>query len=146
MTFRHGYALRYKSHMNWLQLDVKKHTAIPANTKHCIAFVQRQPNVFDVGSTLYKCHTFFLRLLVDNFQRDIMFLPSLSWDIAKMLCLWARHFTLKCFTWLKWKWVPGRTEMAMCMISSMRLNSCSTVHALRKVGMTHEWTGPVTRG
>ena len=32
--------------------------------------------------------------------REIMFLPSQSWDIVKMLCPWARHFTLKCFTWL----------------------------------------------
>ena len=29
----------------------------PANTKHCIIFVQRRPNVFDVGPTLYKCYT-----------------------------------------------------------------------------------------
>ena len=28
-----------------------------------IAFVQRRPNVFDVGSTLYKCHTNVLCLL-----------------------------------------------------------------------------------
>ena len=33
------------------------------------------------------------------------------------LCPWARHLTLNCFTWLRWKWVPVRTEMAMCMIS-----------------------------
>ena len=31
----------------------------------------------------------------------IMFLYSQSWDIVKMVCLWARHFTLKCFTWLR---------------------------------------------
>ena len=34
---------------------------------------------------------------------------------------------LKCFTWLRWKWVPGRTEMAMCTISSMCRNGCKTV-------------------
>ena len=39
----------------------------------------------------------------------------------------ARHSTLKCFTWLKWKWVPVRKEMAMCMISPMRRNGCRTV-------------------
>ena len=61
------------------------------------------------------------------FQRNIMFLPSQSRDIVNMLCLWARHFILKCFTWLRWKWVPGRTEMAMCTISSMRRNGCRTV-------------------
>ena len=32
---------------------------------------------------------------VQNFQGNIMFLPSQSWDILKMLCPWARHFTLK---------------------------------------------------
>ena len=29
----------------------------------CITFVQRRPNVFDVGPTLYKCHTNVLFLL-----------------------------------------------------------------------------------
>ena len=46
--------------------------------------------------------------LVRDFQRNIMFLPSQSWDIVRMVCPWARHFTLKCFTWLRWKWVPCR--------------------------------------
>ena len=36
--------------------------------------------------------------LVHNFHRNIMFLPSQSWDIVRMFCPWARHFTLKCFT------------------------------------------------
>ena len=31
--------------------------------------------------------------LVQDFQRNIMFLPSQSWDIVKMLCPWAKHFT-----------------------------------------------------
>ena len=39
--------------------------------------------------------------LVQDFQRNIMFLPSQSWDIVKMECPWARYFTLKCFTWLR---------------------------------------------
>ena len=30
----------------------------------CITFVQRRPNVFDVGPTLYKCYTNALCLLV----------------------------------------------------------------------------------
>ena len=34
--------------------------------------------------------------LVQDFQRNIMFLPSQSWDIVKMVCPWARHFT-NCF-------------------------------------------------
>ena len=29
----------------------------------CITFIQRRPNVFDVGPTLYKCYTNLLRLL-----------------------------------------------------------------------------------
>ena len=29
----------------------------PANTNICITFVQRRPNVFDAGPTLYKCYT-----------------------------------------------------------------------------------------
>ena len=65
--------------------------------------------------------------LMQDFQRDVMFLPSHSWDIVSMVCYWARHFTLKFFTWLRWEWVPGRTEMVMCTISSMRRNGCRTV-------------------
>ena len=59
--------------------------------------------------------------------RIFMCPPSQSWDIVPMLCPWARHFTLKCFIWLRWKWVPGRTEMKMCTISLMRRNGCRTV-------------------
>ena len=25
----------------------------------CITFIQRRPNIFDVGPALYKCYTFF---------------------------------------------------------------------------------------
>ena len=68
----------------------------------------------------------FRTRLVQDFGRNIMFLPSLYWDIS-MLCHWAMYLTPQCFTWLRQKWVPGRTEMAMCMISSMRRNGCRTV-------------------
>ena len=39
-------------------------SCIPATQNICIAFVQRRPNVFDVGPTLYKCYTNVLCLLV----------------------------------------------------------------------------------
>ena len=75
--------------------------------------------------------------LVQDFQRNMMFLPSQYWDIVSMLCHWARHLTLKSCTWLRWKWVPGMTEMTMCMISSMRRNGCRTVD-LSGVEMAHK--------
>ena len=56
-----------------------------------------------------------------------MFLPSQYWDIVSMLCPWARYLTLKYFTWHRWKWEPGRTEVALWRISSMRRNGCRTV-------------------
>ena len=59
---------------------------------------------------------------------------------------WTRHFTPTCFTWLRCKCEPGRTDMTICTISSMRRNGHRTVCALRVIEMTHEWTGPVTRG
>ena len=37
--------------------------AVTANTNDCITFVQRRPNVFDVGPTLYKYYTDALCLL-----------------------------------------------------------------------------------
>ena len=39
------------------------HGCCPANTKHCITFVQCRPNVFDVGPPSYKCYTNVLYLL-----------------------------------------------------------------------------------
>ena len=36
---------------------------ITANTKHVYNILQRRPNVFDAGPTLYKCYTNVLRLL-----------------------------------------------------------------------------------
>ena len=44
--------------------------------------------------------------------------------LVPCLCLWARHFSLTCFTWLRCKWVPGIPDMAMCTISSMHRNDC----------------------
>ena len=42
-------------------------TYVIMNTKQtqniCIQFVQRRPNVFDVGPTLYKCYTNIFCLL-----------------------------------------------------------------------------------
>ena len=38
-------------------------TVYPVNTKICITFVKRRPNVFDVVPTLYKCYANVLCLL-----------------------------------------------------------------------------------
>ena len=46
-----------------------------------------------------------------SFQRNIMLLSAQRWTLFRCLCHWAKHFTIKCFTWLRWKWVPGRTEI-----------------------------------
>ena len=76
----------------------------------------------------FRCLPFgFEPRLLQDFHINIMFLLSQFWDIVSMLWPWARHFTIKCFTWFRWKWVPGRTEIAMCTISSMRRNGCRTV-------------------
>ena len=50
----------------------------PAKQKHCITFVQRWPNVFDVGPALYKCYTNVLCLLV-------LTLPSKHQTVGSML-------------------------------------------------------------
>ena len=39
------------------------------------------------------CRAGFESRLVQDFQRNIMFLPSQYWDIVSMLCPWARHLT-----------------------------------------------------
>ena len=106
----------------------------------CITFIQCWTNVEDVGPTLYKCYTnvcwvYRCRCLpcgfeprwVQDFQTNFLLLPSQSWDAVSLLCPWATHFTLKYFTWLWWKWLPGRTKMAMCTVSPMRWNGCRIV-------------------
>ena len=107
--------------------------------------------------------------------RYIMFLPSQYCDIIAMVCPWVRFFLLTCFTCLRCKWVPGRTEMAMRLFSSPEMasapvqsqftqsvaNDCvpqitwqsedakwlQLLYAPKKgVEMIHECTGPVIRG
>ena len=39
----------------------------------------------------------FESCLMQDFQINILFLPSHYWDIVLMLCPWAKHLTLKCF-------------------------------------------------
>ena len=47
-----------------IQIFQDSSETIPQQTQNiCITFVQRRPNVFDVGPTLYKCYTNVLRLL-----------------------------------------------------------------------------------
>ena len=47
-------------------------STIPSKQNICITFVQRRPNVFDVGPALFKCYTNVLCLLGidDNIIRD----------------------------------------------------------------------------
>ena len=82
-----------------------------------------------------------------EFQRNIIvFLPSQYLNFVSMLCRWARHFTLTCFTWLRCKWVPDRTEMAMYIVRYVQCAEMATrLHALHGAKMAHECTSPVTR-
>ena len=68
------------------------------------------------------------------FPSNIMSLPSQSWDNISIMCPWARHFTLKCFTGHRWKWVSGRTEMEKCT------DAPKWLYALCGVEMAHEWS------
>ena len=44
-------------------LETQNESAPSKHKTFCITFVQRRPNVFDVGPALYKCYTNVLRLL-----------------------------------------------------------------------------------
>ena len=71
--------------------------------------------------------------------------PSQSWDIVSMLCPWARHFTLKCFTWLRWKWgLVGQRWQCVRLVQYAEM--AAGLYALRGVEMAHEWTGPERPG
>ena len=53
-------SLRTRSDRSYIQLH-RKHD--PSKHNICITFVQRRPNVEDVGPTLYKCYTNVMCLL-----------------------------------------------------------------------------------
>ena len=42
---------------SWLEVSCFPGKATQQTRKICITFIQRRPNVFDVGPTLYKCYT-----------------------------------------------------------------------------------------
>ena len=53
-----------------ISVDILKGTQQIQNI--CITFIQRRPNVFDVGPTLYKCYANVLRLLdIDQDLRHV---------------------------------------------------------------------------
>ena len=63
-----------------------------------VGVIQYKFNDGPRGMVLYNCRC----LSCEFYHRNIMFLPSQHWDIVvSMLCPWARHFTLKCFTSLR---------------------------------------------
>ena len=51
------------SSQHWLNHTYSEHTSSQQTQSNCITFIQRRPNVFDVGPTLYKCYTYVLCLL-----------------------------------------------------------------------------------
>ena len=67
-----------KAYMTLYLFTCLKTSIISQRTQNnCITFVQRRPNVFDVGPTLYKCYTnvfvfagviFFYKFRVTSFQ------------------------------------------------------------------------------
>ena len=70
-----------------------------------------------------------------EFSKKYHVSPLSILSIVSMLCFWTGHVTRTCFTWLTCECVPGRTEMAMCTVSSMRRNGCRTA------SFTWSWYG-----
>ena len=64
---------------NLLGMNKEVIQTIPSKLNICITFIQRRPNVFDVGPTLYKCYANVLCLL---WMRSYIFRHSL----ADVLC------------------------------------------------------------
>ena len=84
--------------------------------------------------------------LVQDFQRNIMLLPSQYWDIVSMLCPWARLFTLACRTWSgvneymdgqRWRIVPFLQKSLMSKVDP-RTKILSRVLSKSKV-QCREW-------
>ena len=82
--------------------------------------------------------------LVQDFQRNIMFLPSQYWDIISMLCRWARHFTTLLDSSVN-EYLVGQRWQCVRLVPSAEMEA-SAVCSKKGVEIVHEWTGPVTRG
>ena len=67
----------------------------------CITFIQRRPNVFDVGPTLYTCYTNVLYLLGTSWLRTRRFTTSLSLsgDNGRVMGGGYRAVTLRVCSW-----------------------------------------------
>ena len=97
---------------------------------------------------LYVFNYFSVGTEYDVYRRHILtfiVVPSQYWDIISMLCSWACHFTLTCFTWLvsgvneyvvgqRWQWV----RYTQCAEMAAGLD------ALRGIEMSHNVAGIVT--
>ena len=64
----------------------------------CLKTAEKSCWIWSISCCFVVFAALFLSCPYAFFQRNIMFLPSQSWDIVSMLCPWARHLTLKCFT------------------------------------------------
>ena len=146
----------------------------PANTEHCITYVQCRPNVFDVNPTLYKWYT---NILIEQLKRRgtcVMVRAWRSTDVAACRAVSnparCRIFReISCFsplnlgTLLRCCVLGQGTSPSNASLDSggneylvgqrwqcVRLVQCAEMaaglYALRGVEMAHEWTGPVTRG
>ena len=112
----------------------KGHEHFHKRTSSCISktgsqFVNCHYTTYDLGAlqfTLPVCG--FKPRLVQIFKR-ICFRFLNFGILFRCLCSWARQLTLTRFAWPKCKWVPGRTEMKICMINVMRRNGYRTVYS-----------------
>ena len=57
---------------HWINVQCSRESPPAQQTQHiCIAFIQRQPNVFDVGPTLYKVMQMFFTGCLGSVSFDI---------------------------------------------------------------------------
>ena len=83
------------SQTRWVCLNTNASPQLKQNI--CITFIQRRPNVFDVGPTLYKCYTNVLCLL-EPCQKIWFFHPqtTMSWQICRSDTISAKAATNNC--------------------------------------------------
>ena len=100
-------------------LTIARAIAFPANTNICITFVQRRPNVFDVGPTFYKSHKMFCVYWVSYIVGYIRYTSyRLQWNIVATVLL-SEYICIRAL------WISFQNKLKSTKINKVVYCGCS---------------------
>ena len=95
----------------------------------CITFVQRRPNVFDVGPTLYKCHTNIWCLLVAAFEPFETPEITLTWDVSDTPMVRLAHTS--CLSVAVHRWATGVARHLSSCTEAFSVTSTTNIYSVK---------------